>query len=144
MIQKVAFWRTEKFRCLFLDAVWMPFSYLFATWVPNDVALNHSGQSRTERFVCISCADGKDFAVTVKFRVHELRRWNRFRGNCSVYLDYRRLASGAHVRRMQRTDVNICSLTHGRGRFPLPDLLISAVTQRTRGLTSRVYYLSVI
>ena len=52
--------------------------------VPNDVALNHCGQSGTEHFVCISSADGTDYAVTVKFRVHELRRWNRFRSNCSV------------------------------------------------------------
>ena len=37
--------------------------------VPNDVALNHCGQSRTEHFVCISSADGTDYAVTVKFRV---------------------------------------------------------------------------
>ena len=35
--------------------------------VPNGVALNYSGQSSTERFVCISCADGTDSAVTVKF-----------------------------------------------------------------------------
>ena len=52
--------------------------------VPNDVALNHCGKSETEHFVCISSADGTDYAVTVKFRVYELRRWNRFRGNCSV------------------------------------------------------------
>ena len=42
--------------------------------VPNDVALNHCGQSGTEHFVCISSADGTDYAVTVKFRMHELRR----------------------------------------------------------------------
>ena len=54
--------------------------------VPNGVTLNHNGQAGTERFVCISCADGTDSAVTV------------------VYTDYRRLASGAHVRWMEGDD----------------------------------------
>ena len=71
--------------------------------VPNDVALNHCGQSGTDHFVCISSADGTDYAVTVKFRVHELRRWNRFRVTV-VYANYRRLARGAHVRRMEGDD----------------------------------------
>ena len=53
---------------------------------PNYVALNRSGQSGTERFVCISFADGTDSAVTV------------------MYADYRRLASGAHVKRMKGDD----------------------------------------
>ena len=37
--------------------------------VPNGLALNHSGQSGTERFVCISCADGTQSTVTITFRV---------------------------------------------------------------------------
>ena len=37
--------------------------------VPNGVALSHSGQSGTKRFVRVSCADGTDSAVTVKSRV---------------------------------------------------------------------------
>ena len=59
--------------------------------VPNDVARNHCGQSGTEHFMCISSADETDYAVTVKFRVHELRRWNRFRqreGDDSPYQTY--------------------------------------------------------
>ena len=66
--------------------------------------------------MCISCADGTDFAVTVKFRVHESLAGGTDSAVTLVYADYRPLASGAHVRRMEGHDppyqstrpVNLC------------------------------------
>ena len=72
--------------------------------VPNDVALNHCGQSGTEHFVCISSADGTDYAVTVKNFVCTSFADGTDSAVTVVYANYRRLASGAHVRQMEGDD----------------------------------------